>query len=85
MNERLRPWLHNSITVLAWRLLIVYALLFLLRVIFYLLNTDTLGPMTRAEVPALVRGSLLFDTAGVCYCYCLFTVLSLLPLRARGR
>lgn len=85
MNERLRPWLHNSITVLAWRLLIVYALLFLLRVIFYLLNTDTLGPMTRAEVPALVRGSLLFDTAGVCYCYCLFTVLSLLPLRVRGR
>lgn len=85
MNERLRPWLHNSITVLAWRLLIVYALLFLLRVIFYLLNTDTLGPMTRAEVPALVRGSLLFDTAGICYCYCLFTVLSLLPLRARGR
>ena len=85
MNERLRPWLHNSITVLAWRLLIVYALLFLLRVIFYLLNTDTLGPMTRAEVPALVRGSLLFDTAGACYCYCLFTVLSLLPLRARGR
>lgn len=85
MHERLRPWLHNSVTVLAWRLLVVYVLLFVLRVIFYLFNTDTLGPVTWAEVPALVRGSLLFDTANICYGYCLFVVLSLLPLRLRER
>lgn len=85
MNERLRPWLHNSVTVLAWRLFLAYLLLFILRVIFYLLNTDTLGPMSRGEIPALVRGGLLFDTANICYCYCLFVVLSLLPLRARAR
>ena len=83
MNERLRSGLHNTLTVLVWRLLIVYVLLAALRAIFYLANTDTLGPMTAAEIPALVRGSLLFDTANISYCYTLFVVLSLLPLRAR--
>lgn len=85
MNERLRPWLRNTITVLAWRLLIVYLLLFVLRILFYAFNTDTLGPMTWAEVPTLLRGSLLFDTANICYCYSLFVILSLLPLRVRER
>lgn len=85
MNRRLSPWIHNTLTVLAWRIVLIYVLLFVLRVIFYLFNTDTLGSMTWAEVPALLRGSLLFDTANICYVYCLFVVLSLLPLRARER
>lgn len=85
MNERLRPWLHNTLTVLAWRLLIIYLLLFVLRILFYALNTDTLGPMSWGEIPALMRGSLLFDTANISYCYCLFVVLSLLPFRVRER
>lgn len=84
-HERLRPWLHNSPTVLVWRLAIVYVLLFVLRAIFYLANTDTLGPLSRGEIPALVRGGILFDTANICYCYCLFVVLSLLPFRIRER
>lgn len=85
MHERLRFWFYNSVTVLAWRLLIVYALLLVLRIIFYLFNTDTLGPMTWGELPGLLSGSLLFDTANICYGYCLFVVLSLLPLRLRER
>lgn len=85
MNQRIRPWLHNSITVLAWRLLLVYLLLFILRILFYALNTDTLGPMSWGELPALLSGSLLFDTANISYCYCLFVVLSLLPVRVRDR
>lgn len=85
MHERLRFWFYNSVTVLAWRLLIVYALLLVLRIIFYIFNTDTLGPMTWGELPGLLSGSLLFDTANICYGYCLFVVLSLLPLRLRER
>ncbi|MDE5944159.1 MAG: sulfatase-like hydrolase/transferase [Rikenella sp.] len=77
--------MHNSPTVLVWRLAIVYVLLFVLRAIFYLANTDTLGPLSRGEIPALVRGGILFDTANICYCYCLFVVLSLLPFRIRER
>lgn len=84
-NERLRACLHNPIAVLAWRLAIVYVLLFVLRAIFYLANTDTLGPLSWDEIPALVRGGWLFDTANLCYCYCLFVVLSLLPVRLRER
>ena len=57
MNRRLSPWIHNTLTVLAWRIVLIYVLLFVLRVIFYLFNTDTLGSMTWAEVPALLRGS----------------------------
>lgn len=85
MHERLRFWFYNSVTVLAWRLFIVYALLLVLRIIFYIFNTDTLGPMTWGELPGLLSGSLLFDTANICYGYCLFVVLSLLPLRLRER
>lgn len=85
MHERLRFWFYNSVTVLAWQLLIVYALLLVLRIIFYIFNTDTLGPMTWGELPGLLSGSLLFDTANICYGYCLFVVLSLLPLRLRER
>lgn len=85
MKDQLKPWIHNSITVLAWRLLIVYAALLLLRSIFYLLNADTLGTVTWAEIPALFYGGILFDTANICYCYGLFIVLSLLPLRSRDR
>lgn len=84
INERLRPWLHNTLTVLLWRLGIVYLLLFMLRAIFYLFNTDTLGPLTWGEIPALLRGGLLFDTACLCYVYCLFVFLSLLPVPGRS-
>lgn len=80
MNIRFR----NDITLTIYRIAIVYVALMLLRVVFYAYNADTLGPLTWDEVPELLRGGLIFDTANVCYAYGLFVILSLIPLRARA-
>ncbi len=77
--------LGNDFTTLLLRLLVVYAVLFLCRVEFYLMNTDSLGAVSAGELFALFRGTLVFDTASVLYVNGLFIFLSLLPFRFRER
>lgn len=76
--------LRNDITLLLYRIAIVYVALMILRVAFCLYNADTLGAIGWDEIPQLLRGSLIFDTANICYAYSLFVVLSLLPIRVRA-
>ena len=78
-------WWNNDIAMLLKRLLIVYVVLFLCRIIFYLYNASLLGPITPDEVWPLLKGSLVFDTASILYINALFILLSLLPLRIRER
>ncbi|MEG1607936.1 MAG: LTA synthase family protein [Mucinivorans sp.] len=75
--------LHSPLVSLLLRLALAYATLGSLRIIFYLTNTDTLGTVQWSEIPELLSGSLLFDTANICYTYGLFIVLSLLPLSVK--
>ncbi|MDR2936080.1 MAG: LTA synthase family protein [Rikenellaceae bacterium] len=81
MKNRLR----NDVTTLLLRLVSVYVVVFICRVVFYFMNSDLLGPIAWSEVPALLRGSLVFDTISVLYANVLFIVLSLLPLRLRSK
>lgn len=85
MRSILAKIFRNDITLLLWRMVIVYVALLLLRIVFYAYNADTLGTLAWSEVPQLLRGGWIFDNANVGYCYGLFIVLSLLPLRVRGR
>lgn len=75
--------LRNDFTLTLYRLALVYLALLLLRVPFYAINADTLGGLSWSEVPGLLAGAWLFDTANICYCYGLFVLLSLLPVRWR--
>jgi hypothetical protein len=67
------------------RILIVYAVLVLCRVIFYLYNYDSIGPLEGGELWQVVRGSIRFDTISAVYANLPFIVLSLIPLRVRAR
>lgn len=80
-----RRLLQHDGSVLLLRLLLLYPILFLCRVVFYLYNHTHLGAIHWNEVPALLQGSLLFDTVSILYLNSLFIILSLLPFRFRNR
>lgn len=81
----LRNLWQNDLATLLVRMVLVYVLLMVLRVIFYLYNIHDMGALTWGEIPMLLRGALLFDSANVAYVFGLFVVLSLLPFRFRQR
>ncbi len=83
-----RDSLHNVYTVrmltLCLRVLYVYLLLWVLRLIFWAVNYNLIGGIETADLAEFVRGALVFDSANMGYSFSLFIVLSLLPLNNRG-
>lgn len=77
--------LHTPVGMLVWRLVVLYAVLLLCRVVFYLYNAQLIGPIPGSEVMTLLAGALKFDTASVVYADGIFILLALLPLRLRQR
>lgn len=67
------------------RLLLVYVLYFVSRVVFYAFNYQSIGPISMAELPSLFVGGLVFDTASIVYTNGLLIVLSMLPFGFRDR
>lgn len=80
-----RRLLRHDGSVLLLRLLLLYPILFLCRIVFYLYNQTLLGGLHWQEIPGLIQGSLLFDTVSILYLNVLFIILSLLPFRFRNR
>lgn len=80
-----RRLLRHDGSVLLLRLLLLYPILFLCRIVFYLYNQTLLGGLHWQEIPELIQGSLLFDTVSILYLNVLFIILSLLPFRFRNR
>lgn len=80
-----RRLLQHDGSVLLLRLLLLYPILFLCRIVFYLYNQTLLGGLHWQEIPGLIQGSLLFDTVSILYLNVLFIILSLLPFRFRNR
>ena len=72
-------------TTLLLRLLLVYVLLFLCRIVFYAVNTDSLGALASGELWSLFKGSLVFDTVSMLYANVVFIFFSLLPFRFREK
>lgn len=77
--------LHTQTLLLLRRIVLLYAVLMLCRVVFYLYNAATLGPLAGGELWQLLCGALKFDTASVVYADGLFILLSLLPLHLREK
>ncbi|WP_304953719.1 hypothetical protein [uncultured Alistipes sp.] len=71
--------LHTPSALLVRRLLVLYGILQLCRVLFYTYNHLTIGPIGWAEAGTLAGGSLRFDTRSILYADALFVLLSLLP------
>ena len=70
---------HTPLALLVRRILVLYLVLWLCRIVFYTCNHVQLGAIGWAEIGPLLRGSLLFDTVSVLYVNAIFILLSLLP------
>ena len=73
----------NEITSLLAKLGVLYIILMLCRVVFYIINADTIGAITAEEFPSLLTGALIFDSVSIFYVNCLFVLFSVLPVRIR--
>lgn len=68
-----------------YRILLLYILFMVCRAVFYFYNAELIGPLSWAEVPRLLKGSLIYDSASIFYINIPFLFLSLLPFRFRAR
>ena len=69
----------------AWRIILVYIILMLCRVVFYIYNNALIGPLPREEWWSLVCGSLKFDTVSMLYTNAVFILLAMVPLHLREK
>lgn len=74
---------HTLLT--AWRIVLLYVVLMLCRVVFYIYNRQLIGPLPDEELWSLVCGAMKFDTVSILYANAVFILLSLLPLHLRER
>ena len=64
-NNTIQKFLRNDATTLILRLVLLYLLWFLCRIVFYLQNAADIGALTWSEVPELLHGAWMFDTASI--------------------
>ncbi len=75
----MRRLLHTPSALLVRRVVVLYVVLLLCRILFYVCNRAQLGPIGWSEAWPLLCGALSFDTASIVYADGLFILLSLLP------
>lgn len=75
----------NNYTVFLLRMGLLYAVFMLCRAVFWAYNASLIGPVPWRDVPAILRGSLVFDSVSVLYVNGPFILLSLLPFHFRER
>ncbi len=87
MNKRniIKILFKNEISTLILRLLILYIILFISKIIFYFYNQDIIGAIFLKDILLLIKGNFIFDNISIFYCNSLFIILSVLPLRIRER
>ena len=76
--------IHDFLTFV-YRILFLYLIWMLCRVGFYAYNIELTGPITWAEFPSLLKGSLLFDSVSIFYINLPLLFFSLIPFRFRER
>lgn len=73
----------TNIGVFILRMLLVYAVYILCRVVFIFYNADLVGAIPWGEIPSLIKGSLVFDSASILYVNLPFIFFSLIPFHFR--
>ena len=68
---------HTNTLLTAWRILLLYVVLMLCRVVFYLYNSELIGALPREEWWSLLCGSLTFDTVSILYANAVFILRKL--------
>ncbi len=75
---------RSYIAIAIWRVVLLYLLLAMLRVVFYLYNIDIINSISCDEIFQLLRGTIGFDSASIVYINGLWLLLTFLPLRIRA-
>ena len=75
----------THVALLVWRIILLYVVLMLCRLLFYAYNSTLMGEIPFSEWWSLVCGSFKFDTVSILYTNAIFILLSLIPLRVRER
>ena len=71
--------------LLVWRVVLLYVVLMLCRVLFYVYNRALIGPLPAEELWSLVCGAMKFDTVSILYANAIFILLSVVPLHLREK
>ena len=71
--------------LLAWRIVLLYVVLLLCRVVFYFYNRALIGALPTEELWSLLCGSMKFDTVSILYANAVFILLSVVPLHLREK
>ena len=80
---RISRLIHTPTAMLLWRIVVLYAVLMLCRVVFYLYNASLIGPLRGEEIVQLLTGALKFDTSSIVYADGVFILLAMLPFHFR--
>lgn len=75
----------THVALLVWRIILLYVVLMLCRLLFYAYNSTLMGEIPFSEWWSLVCGSFKFDTVSILYTNAIFILLSLIPLHVRER
>lgn len=80
-----RKILGNIYIALLLRMLLVYAVYTVTRLLFYLFNLDMFSGVQAGEMMRMLAGGLKFDTSAIVYTNLLVIALHILPFRFRSR
>ena len=72
-------------SLLVWRVVLLYVVLMLCRVVFYIYNRALIGVLPLDELWSLICGSMKFDTVSILYANAIFILLSVVPLHLREK
>ena len=76
---------RSHTALLAWRIVLLYVVLLLCRVVFYIYNRALIGALPTEELWSLLCGSMKFDTVSILYANAVFILLSVVPLHLREK
>ncbi len=71
----------NETTALILRIIILYIIYNITRIIFYIYNKDIIGSVTFGDIPSILVGGFYFDSASIFYVNLPIIAFSLLPFR----
>ena len=75
----------GSLSALIIRLLLLYLVMALYRVLFFFYNHEAFGHIPASELSSILKGSFIFDSGSIFYINLLFVFLSLIPFYFRNK
>ncbi len=77
---------QTALPAVALNMLLIYSIYFVMRVVFVLCNRNAFADtLSGSEIPGILAGGFVYDTAAICYTNLLYLALLLIPLHYKER